>query len=434
MQVKLTILGILYVLCFTPSNLMAQAAETSNTKNNLIIEGTVYDQSTRKPLEYASVALANNQIGTITNAQGKFRLVVPMKHKDRFIKISYIGYKTMNYKVSKIITQKKFWLPEDPRVLAEVTIQGLRTATILKKALQNIPKNYYQKPYTSTGFYRAVDMKDNQEYIAIGEGAFEVYQMRPARKNQVLLGKMRSIRHQLFSEWFLPGLGTTSLLEFDIVNRSKKLKFLDKKGAKNHTFEVKAIKPYEGSKVYIITFDQKDSFAGVGYTGELWIDTKTFAFVYLDIALSPKGIKYHKVKIEKVFRLHFRSLGIGYKLLSKRLQYRYKKIKGAYYLHRVHLHRTQQHEQLGVYDFEKTSKIDYVVTAYHPERTESFSRKEVKKSKNWIQNQPSFFNDIKPGYWDAYNILLPEVAYATIAKQIKTANEALKKTSEAQKE
>ncbi|OJJ17195.1 hypothetical protein BKI52_31290 [marine bacterium AO1-C] len=405
---------------------MAQTTKESNPKNNLVIEGTVYDQSTRKPLEYASVALANNQLGTVTNVQGKFRLLVPEKYKESFIKISFIGYKTANYKISKITSQKKFWLPEDPRMLAEITFQGLKIATILKKAIATIPDNYYQKPYTTEGFYRSVSIKDNKEYIAIGEGAFEVYQTRPTRKNQVLMNKMRESRHNLFSRYFTPLFGTSTLLDFDIVNRPNKNQLLGKKGLKSHNFQVKAVKPYKDSKVYIITFDQKDSFEGVGYTGELWIDTKTFAFVYLDIALSSRGVKHYKVKMDKTWRLHFRDLGISYKLLSSRIRYYYKKIKDAYYLHQISSQSTQHHEHWGVYNFEKSTKADYLVTAYHFERTQPFSKKEVAKSRKWMQNQPSFFNDIKPDYWNAYNILLPEVSYADVAKQLKVANEVLK--------
>jgi len=426
MQVKLTILGILYVLCFTPSNLIAQVAEASNTKNNLIIEGTVYDQSTRKPLEYASVALANNQIGTITNAQGKFRLLVPKQYKDRFMKISYIGYKTVNYKISKVTNQQKFWLPEDPRVLAEVTFQGLKTKTILKKALEKISDNYYQKPYTSEGFYRATIRKDNKDFISIGEGAFQVYQTQPARKNQVLLKKLRTTNHELFLEGFTPMLGTSILLNLDIVNRSKRLRILDKKGLKNHVFQVKRVMPYEDTEVYVVTFDQKDRFKGVGYTGEFWIDKRTFAFVYLDFAFSSKGIRFHKKKLSKAERYLQEELGLTIKLLKYRFQYYYKKMGNVYYLQRASIHKTDQVDRLGMHNFERNYRADYLVTAYHPEQTKPFPKEEVMKSKKWQRNPYSFYESAKPGFWDAYNILLPEVSYAGVAKRIKAANDALK--------
>ncbi|OJJ17196.1 hypothetical protein BKI52_31295 [marine bacterium AO1-C] len=422
MQVKLIISGVFYLLCFTSSNLIAQTTKESNSKNNLVIEGTVYDQSTRKPLEYASVALANNQIGTITNVQGKFRLLVPEKYKESFIKISFIGYKTVNYKITN---QKSFWLPEDPRMLAEVTFQGLKTATILKKALKKIPDNYYQKPYTTEGFYRATSRKNNKDYISIGEGAFRVYQTQPARKNQVLLKKLRSTNHELY-EGFTPLLATTTLLNLDVVNRSKRVRILDKKGLKNHVFQVKKVVPYEDTEVYVITFNQKDSFKGVGYKGEFWIDKHTFAFVYLDFAFSPKGIGYYKEKLEKYERYMLDELGITTKLLKYRRQHYYKKMGGRYYLHRASIIQTKQIDRLGMYNIKDDYRVDYLVTAYYPEQTKPFPKDEVIKSKKWQRNPYSFYESAKPGFWNAYNILLPEVSYADVAKRLKAANEALK--------
>ena len=424
MQVKQIILGTLYLLWVATSVVTAQTTKESNIKKSITIEGVVYDQATRKPLAYANVALANNQIGTITNATGKFRLLIPARYQQGTVKLSYIGYKTVSYKVSKMRSQKAFWLPEDPRMLAEVTIQGLKTSTILKKAIKKIPDNYYQKPYTSDGFYRATVLKDNQEYIAIGEGSLEVHQTRPARKNQVRLKKLRSSENKFFNEWLGIGLSTTSLLDFDIVNRSKRLGILNKKGLKNHVFQVKKVMPYEDSEVYVITFHKKEGVKEIGYQGELWIDTKSFAFVYIDTAMDTKNTKGYKVKLDRVIRLHFRYLGISFKLLKKRFRYRYKKINHTYYLQQASYDAMEHCERLGMYDFKRNIKVDYLVTAYHPEQTQPFSQKEVAKSRRWQQNQATFFKDIAPGYWDAYNILLPEIAYVDIATKIEAANKA----------
>ena len=424
-QTRLTKISILYFLCVVSLGLKAQVVEEPTPKTRRVIEGTVYEKQSRKPLAYASVALLNNQIGTITNAQGKFRLIIPARNEQKFVKISYIGYKTGVYLISKVIDQRVFMLAEDPRMLSEVTFEGLKTATILKKAIEKIPTNYYQQSYTSEGFYRVKSLKDNKEYISIGEGACKIYQTRPARKNQVVLKKLRTSKHDLFLEGFTPLFGTTSLLNLDIVNRSERLLVLDEEGLANHVFQVAKVVPYENTKVYVISFVPKVGFKGLGYKGEFWVDTKTFAFLYLDFALSEQNMKRYKVKMDRGLQWQFDKLGISFKLLHKRFQYRYKKVKDTYYLYQVNVHQKKHMNRTGVYSFIKDTYVSYLVTAYQPWKTQPFSRKEVIKSRKWQDNPSSFFEDIKPGYWQAYNILLSEVPYATVAKQLKAANEML---------
>lgn len=62
------------------------------------VEGTLFDQGTHEPLEGASISIPGTTQGTSTNLRGEFLLQSPGKIDS--LKISYIGYKTLEIAVS----------------------------------------------------------------------------------------------------------------------------------------------------------------------------------------------------------------------------------------------------------------------------------------------------------------------------------------------
>ena len=66
------------------------------------LKNKVVDYTTFLPLENASVYIKNTTIGTVTNSDGKFVLVVPNKHQKDTLIISSIGYKTFKTPIKTI--------------------------------------------------------------------------------------------------------------------------------------------------------------------------------------------------------------------------------------------------------------------------------------------------------------------------------------------
>lgn len=159
----------------------------------------------------------------------------------------------------------------------------------------------------------------------------------------------------------------------------------------------------------------------MGYRGEFWIDTQSFAFVYFDFGLSPKGIAYKKVG-NMAERALMRLMKLKIKTLKEHYQYHYEKIGDRYYFKEAKI-ELRNNIRNGVLNFqyESVSKLHYVVTKLQMEQVAPFSDDEVLRNKKWIENQSDFFD---AGFWKAYNIVLPEVDFATIAKKIDAENRA----------
>jgi len=412
MQTKLSFILLLFI---TQSALFAQS------NNQIVVQGTIYAQATKKPLPFATIAIEGQTIGTVSSQQGQFLLRIPQRFSNAKLVLSHIGYKSQVFSISQIVNIKKYYLKEDAQVLQEVVVTGLTAPTIIRKALDKIPENYYAQPYINQGFYRLTTQKEDKAYIQASEAAFEVYNARPVKKNQLKLNKMRAIKHERLMENMELRLQPESIFESDFVQHLDDYRLLNKKGLKNHLFKLKGTRNYEGAKVYVIEFDQRPGWKKSGYKGEFWIDTQSFAFVWFDFERSPRGIGYVKVG-SLAERALMKLLKLKIKLRKERQQYRYQKIGNRYYFKeaKVDVHNFIRN---GVRNFQylSKSKLHYVVTNIQMKQVTPFSEKEVLRNKQWIEKQEEFLDK---GFWDAYNIVLPEVAFATIAQKIDAENRA----------
>lgn len=395
-------------------------------RNQMVVQGVVYAKATQKPLPFVTIAIQGEAIGTVTNQQGQFLLRIPTQFKSAQLVLSHIGYKTRVFTIQQLVNIKKCYLEEDAQVLQEVVITGLTASSIIRKALNKIPENYYTQPYVHQGFYRLTTQKDptrseEKAYIQASEASFEVYNARPNKKSQLKLNKMRAIKHQRLMQNMELRLQPESIFESDFVQHVDEYRLLNKKGLKNHIFSLRGTRHYEGAQVYVIDFDQRPGWKKPGYKGELWIDTKSFAFVWFDFELSPRGIAYKKVG-SLAERALMRLMKLRIKIKKERQQYRYQKIGDRYYFKeaRVTLYNDIKNGNLN-FQYLSKSTLHYVVTNMQMQGVAPFSEKEILRNKKWIEKQNEFLDK---GFWDAYNIVLPEVDFATIAQKIDAENKA----------
>lgn len=122
---------------------------TVNAQKEVKIEGTVLEDGTKIPLEYATITFKtkpDNKIvtGGITDAEGKFSIDVPTGTYD--ISVEYISYKTKTYSdktLTKDINLGTVSLMLDVESLGEVEIIAERTTVDIKldKKVYNVGKD-----------------------------------------------------------------------------------------------------------------------------------------------------------------------------------------------------------------------------------------------------------------------------------------------------
>ena len=89
------------------------------------IKGKVYDQN-NEPLIGANIIVINSSIGTISDVDGNFELLLPASASD--IEISYIGFTTAKVNVDKSFLN--IFLKEDGAVLDEVVVVGYASGAV----------------------------------------------------------------------------------------------------------------------------------------------------------------------------------------------------------------------------------------------------------------------------------------------------------------
>lgn len=127
------------------------------TAQQKYLKGNILDSKSHQAVPYCSLKINDKQIGTVTNAEGQFILMLAGINDNDSIKVSCIGYKTISRKVAALAADQKISIYLDPEAftLNEVVIQPQSVTALLKEAIETtdalIPKedkvNAYYKEF-----------------------------------------------------------------------------------------------------------------------------------------------------------------------------------------------------------------------------------------------------------------------------------------------
>jgi hypothetical protein len=153
-------------------------AGTLNAQDNINLTGSVVDGETSIPLSFASLRISGKSIGTVTNTDGAFNLIVPLVYSEDTLIISMMGYNPYHVVISGIKKTENIIirLKLRPIQLDEVIIRDtiLPAKEIITRAFQNIEKNYPEVPYMLNAFYRETHEENNKSVILV-EAALDIY-------------------------------------------------------------------------------------------------------------------------------------------------------------------------------------------------------------------------------------------------------------------
>ncbi|MEM9053482.1 MAG: serine hydrolase, partial [Bacteroidota bacterium] len=387
---------------------------------NMVIEGVVTESKENLPLPYTTVYLKNAKVGTVCNAKGIFKLTFPQNLANDSLVFSHIGYASAIIGVPRSDEHMEVVLKENEVLLNEVVVSGLSAKSVVEEAIKRIPQNYDQDPFRFRGFYRVTSQKDNS-YIHLSEAVFDIYQSATSKpKRQFKLEKMRAIKDEKASRGIDLGLKPSGIFEFDIVQNLGDIGLLDKKGLKLHQFKFDGTQIVDGRKAHVISFDQND-VKEAGYQGYLLIDKESFAFLYFDFGLSPKGIEHYKFG-DGATRALMKIVGIDITMSRNAYQISYRQFNGKYYLNNVGNDATLTFKsERDHYNFTTDTRVDYILTKLETETISAFENVETLGTGKLIENQNSMYD---PDFWKDYNIILSASEFNAIAKKLEANNEA----------
>ena len=267
--------------------------DTSDEKQDSIftIGGKLSDTETKEAVTFASVGIINTFLGTITNREGDFRLVVPDSLRNRKVRFSHIGYESIEIDLA-LLKGEVVDLELKPVVvpLNEVVVSGVRPEPLLNDMLNNRQANYSSEPVSLTTFYREGIDHDNKN-IDITESVIQVYKTgykRNAASDHVKLIKKRRVENRFLMDTIFPKMrsGVNSCLVLDIIKELPEFIAPDKDTQYKYSYAGRTV--IDNRQVNIISFRQKEYINDPLYTGHIYIDNEKKALVEVRFEINPK--------------------------------------------------------------------------------------------------------------------------------------------------
>lgn len=261
-------------------------------ENQLLLSGTIVDKSTNRPIEAGSIHVEGTSIGSVSNSNGEFRLIIPDSLNNAYILFSHLGYNsrvmqanTLNDKPHTIALQEHI-VP-----LQEVVLRLSNPLHLLAEMHRNKSKNYPSQPVAATTFYRE-GIVYKSRFVKMNEGVFKIYKPNALTESpdKVELLKMRNIFNQNANDSMMAKIkaGIDASLLLDIIKNEPD--FLQA-GNTEYDFLSTGITTVDNRMVNVVSFKQKPETTEPYYCGELYIDTKDYALVGAQFEINPKYVK-----------------------------------------------------------------------------------------------------------------------------------------------
>lgn len=113
------------------------------------LSGILLDAQTLTPLSYGSIGIVNHHLGTISNEEGKFNLILPIQHHYDSVAFSYVGYATYSISITSILGKDTILLTPNIQNLEEFFVfsEVPNIKDILKKVVERKDQNYQPDKY-----------------------------------------------------------------------------------------------------------------------------------------------------------------------------------------------------------------------------------------------------------------------------------------------
>lgn len=374
--------------------------------HHFIVKGTLLDRQTNEPIEAGTIGVLNTSIGSISNANGEFRLTLPDSLHRSTLYFSHLGYEPRQIEASLLAGQNTvITLNAKVIPIQEVVVRITNPLRLLRDMKDNIRKNYPQSPAYLTTFYREGIERKNK-FVGLTEAVFKVYKSayksNPA-PDQVKLLKMRRIISQQEKDTLIARIksGINASLNLDLIKEWPDFLLTDEK-IEPYLYTTTDIAVIDDRLAHVVYFEQKEQINSALYQGELYIDTENNALIRARFEINPKHIKQATgMLVEKKSR--------NLKITPQKVIYTvtYKPYNHQYYIHHVRgdlFFKIKRNKQLF-----GTSPLhtwfEMVTCKIDTNRVNRFTRTETIPTRT-IFAETQFTYDEK--FWGNFNVIPPE--------------------------
>ena len=381
----------LIVLMLAPLAVLAQ---------QVLVSGTVVDDKSGNPLRQVSVSAG--RVSVVTNEDGVFAL--KLEKQPSAIKVSHVGYKTRQVKLSQENTQGlKVRLVPTTIQLREIVVRTANPRELVDIAISKIPENYSKVPELLKAFYRETAMK-RKHYIYVAEGVEDMYKTpytRSVYRDRVSIVKGRRLLSQKHSDTLgVKVLGGPVLpVQLDVVKNHDIL--LNKEELDGYKFSMDIPEYINDRLQYVVRIEPGIVKDYALFNGRFYIDCERLAFtrIELELDMSDKEKATNRMLVKKPFGVKFKP-----RELSCVIDYRYEDgVSRISYLRNIFRFNCDWKKRLLATSF--TATCEMVVTDSQSQDVQPIANRSSFDSKDAYYDKVEYFMD--PEYWSQYNIIEP---------------------------
>ncbi len=380
------------------------------------LSGEILDESTKKPLVFATLTLEGTNVSTITNTEGEFLLKIPADGTDENIVVSFLGYKSLVLPVSQLKEENnQIFMKESVVELTEVNLIVPKDAeALVRETLSKRGENYLNEPTVMTAFYRETIKKRNRN-VSLSEAVVNIYKTPYAsnKKDELKLFKARKSTDYDKLDTLALKLqgGPFNTLFVDMVKYPDYIFNVESIGSYDFTFNSST--RVNDALIYIIDFQQKPGIIDPLFTGKLYIDAQN---KILTSAIYSLNITDKELAAQMFVRKKPRNAEVWPTSVAYRVDYREKDGKWYYGYSNVQLEFKIDWDK-KLFNSVYSMNCEMAITDWEKNLTNAeINSKDRIKSSIILSDEAIGFAD--PDWWGEYNIIEPEKSIESAIKKI----------------
>lgn len=379
-------------------------------------KGKVIEKNSNKQLVFATVALEETNISTISNTEGEFLLKVPSAIKEGIVSFSFLGHTTKKISLGELnADNNKIELEISVTQLEEVNVNVPKDAeALVREVLNKKGENYFNNQTLMTAFYRET-IKKRRRNVSLSEAVVNIYKSSYAssKKDAVQLFKARKSTDYSKLDTVALKLqgGPFNTLYVDIIKYPEYI-FADET-IDEYIFSFDRSTFINDRQIYIIDFKQLPSIREPLYYGKLYIDVENKT---LKSAVYQLNITNRELASRLFVRKKPANVDVWPTEIAYRVDYRNKNGKWYYGYSNVLLEfKVDWDDKLFNSVYSMTAEMAVTDWKTNNEGATLKPKEKIKKS-IILSDEAIGFSD--PDFWGEYNIIEPEKSIESAIRKI----------------
>lgn len=317
--------------------LMTQFAQAQRVN----IQGCVVDDSLRSMVPYVSIYLYNNRernfVSAVSDLNGMFSLVIPIRYADDTIHFSSVGYETVNILARRLTDEQNIKIRMKQKItqLPAVAVHALSAGQLILRSLQKVEENYGRVSFLNHGsFWQSVREDSTYKNLATGrliirEDVNKENMIRTISRDSVVSAPLASltlfdsVENAFYVDFVRLASGVANLEN----NKEWKFSYDHEDALPKDYSRVNAVRLDHVVSASVLINERDDAVENVDYTYH-W-KKKTFHLINDTLAYVPRQMKGMVIyrKVQRKYTLQYLFISCAYDVYR---QHGYRNYKRKY--------------------------------------------------------------------------------------------------------